>query len=514
MTTYSRPGVFISEVAIPQTVPSANNGTARGAFTGTFEKGPSIEPVLINSWYEFTKTFGTLSSTYPATIALYTFFANGGRQVYVKRVLGTGALPSTATLKDRAGTPLDTLTIEAANEGTWGDDLSVEIKSASTSTFNLIISDSNGILEQFTDLSMTTTNSRYVVSYVNSASSYVRVIDENNATSGTDKQPAVAVTALTSGANGAAPTRTQFNNALSTFDSINSPLIMNNADAAYTFASGGDEGVELPLMINLQADIAGYCEARGDAFAIVDIPSGYTQSEASNYILDLVADPDFSAAGSGGNSAAYWPWIVIPDNLSSASGATRLVPPGPAAIGQYLANDASRGVFKTPAGFGTRIANAVAVERNLTNAELDAINGQQNPINAIRNVPGAGIVIMGGRTLNNTPGDRYINVRRSLIFLKKELTDRSNFAVFENNDARLQNQLRTALGNFLRSYWSQGGLRGNTPGEAFFVRCDASNNSAADRENGRVNIEIGVALEYPAEFIVISIGQVTGSATA
>jgi len=121
---------------------------------------------------------------------------------------------------------------------------------------------------------------------------------------------------------------------------------------------------------------------------------------------------------------------------------------------------------------------------------------------------------MGARTLNNTPGDRYINVRRSMIFLKKELTDRSAFAVFENNSERLWNQIRTSLSNFLRDYWSQGGLRGATPAQAFYVRCDASNNSPAQILSGRVNIEIGVAVEYPAEFIVISIGQITGSASA
>jgi phage tail sheath protein FI len=121
---------------------------------------------------------------------------------------------------------------------------------------------------------------------------------------------------------------------------------------------------------------------------------------------------------------------------------------------------------------------------------------------------------MGGRTLNNSTGERYINVRRSMIFLKKELTDRSNFAVFENNSDALWTQLRNTLGTFLREYWSQGGLRGSTPDEAFYVRCDASNNTPTDILNGRVNIEIGVAVEYPAEFIVISIGQITGSASA
>lgn len=183
-------------------------------------------------------------------------------------------------------------------------------------------------------------------------------------------------------------------------------------------------------------------------------------------------------------------------------------------MGKYLETDSTRGVWKTPAGFGTRITNAVSLERALTNTNLDDLNTAAHPVNAIRNVPGAGIVIMGGRTLNNTTGERYINVRRTMIFLKKELTDRSNFAVFENNDARLWNQIRSSLGNFLRSVWAQQGLRGATAAEAFYVKCDASNNSATDILNGKVNIEIGVALEYPAEFIVISIGQITGSATA
>ena len=120
---------------------------------------------------------------------------------------------------------------------------------------------------------------------------------------------------------------------------------------------------------------------------------------------------------------------------------------------------------------------------------------------------------MGGRTFSNTSPNRYINMRRSLIYLKKELNDRSQFAVFENNDERLWNQITSALSSFLNIYWQQGGLRGATPNQAFYVRCDATTTSQADIVNGRVNIEIGVAFEYPAEFIVITIGQITGSAS-
>jgi hypothetical protein len=94
------------------------------------------------------------------------------------------------------------------------------------------------------------------------------------------------------------------------------------------------------------------------------------------------------------------------------------------------------------------------------------------------------------------------------------MTDRSMFAVFENNDERLWSRIRTALGAFLQSYWQQGGLRGATTKEAFFVRCDSSINSFADLQNGRINIEVGVALEYPAEFVVIKLSQLTGTASA
>lgn len=508
MATYSRPGVFINEVPLPQAVTPANNGTARGAFLGAFAQGSTAAPVLVESWYDFGKTFGGISDAYPATLALYSFFANGGRSAYVKRVTGSGATAASVTLRDRAGSPLSTLTVTATSAGTWGNNLKVEVKTSSTTSFNLIVSDNNGILEQFSDLSMSTTNSRYAVAYINSASSYIKLTNLSSGTAAPDNQPeAAGLKVLTNGADGSAPSRANYQTALTTFDPITSPLLLINADAAYAFASGGEVGARSAKVL-LDTDITAYADARGDVFALIDVPAGSTTAEALTYAIDGCGAVD------GGNAAVYFPWVVIPDLLKAAPGATRLVPPGPIAAAKYLETDASRGVYKTPAGFGTKINSAVALERTLTNAELDALNSAPKPVNAIRNVPGAGIVIMGGRTLNNSTGERYINVRRSMIYLKKELTDRSTFAVFENNDSQLWEQIKGALQGFLRTYWSQGGLRGTSPSEAYYVKCDASNNTATDILNGFVNIEIGVAIQYPAEFIVISIGQITGSATA
>jgi phage tail sheath protein FI len=496
MATYSRPGIYIQEVELPQVITLADNGTAVGAFVGALAKGPTSVPVLLNSWSEFTKTFGGLDDAYPTTWAAYNFFANGGRQLYVKRLLGASSAIADVTFQDSAVTPDDTLTIKAASAGSWGNDLAVAIVAAgATGRFGVVVSYNGSVVEKFDDLSMTSTDSRYAISMINSSSAYITAVDEGSSTN-TPYPPVTSATALTGGANGNALVAGDF--VFDSFDPIDSPLIFNVPDAVYL---GSDGSAAL-----VAANVISYCEGRGDCFAVVDSPSGKTVAQAKTFIGGI--------ASSNGQAAAYFPWILIPDNLKAAPGATRLQAPGPAMVGQFLATDASRGVFKTPAGYGNRVALAVATERQLTNTELDTLNTGGTPVNAIRQIPGVGIIVMGGRTLNNTTADRYINVKRSIIYVKKELERLSAFAIFENNSERLWSQIRVALGTFLRNYWQQGGLRGATSDQAYYVKCDATTNTAADILNGVVNIEVGVAIEYPAEFVVIKLGQITGSATA
>jgi phage tail sheath protein FI len=100
-------------------------------------------------------------------------------------------------------------------------------------------------------------------------------------------------------------------------------------------------------------------------------------------------------------------------------------------------------------------------------------------------------------------------MRRSLIYIRKNLKNLTEFAIFENNDERLWAQLRNNITVFLNEYRNQGGLRGANPAAAFFVKCDAENNNAQAIANGEVHIQVGVALQYPAEFIVIDLSQKT-----
>lgn len=512
MATYSRPGVFVQEIALPQSVALANNSTAIAAFAGALAKGATDAPVLVSTWSDFVKTFGGLNDSYPTTWAAYNFFANGGRQLYVKRVVGSGATVGAVTVTDGAESPATVFTINTVNPGAWASDYSVQVMpGTSVGRFGLNVYlavtqngiTSNVLVESYTDLSMDAADKYYVLSVVNSQSALIKVLAAGLDNTKSPSTTATTPVAFSGGGNGATPVRADYAAAWLTFDSVSNSLVLYAPDAPYAASA--------ETCAQIHGDTVSYAASRTDCFVVLDTPSGLTVQGAQEQIDATAAV--FAGDTSGNIAAAYYPWINIPDP-TKVLGAVRLQAPGAAAVGQYLATDASRGPAKTPAGLTNKIALAVSTEHQFTNAELDALNTATSPINAIRQVPGAGIVIMGGRTVDNTPNNRYINIRRSLIYIEKELQDLTSFAVFENNDSRLWAQIRTTLGSFLLNYWKDGGLRGAAPAQAYYVKCDATTTSFADIQNGRVNIEVGVALQYPAEFVVIKLGQLTGNATA
>jgi phage tail sheath protein FI len=177
-----------------------------------------------------------------------------------------------------------------------------------------------------------------------------------------------------------------------------------------------------------------------------------------------------------------------------------------------MRTDGEVGPFKSPAGLKASVQGAIALERAFSNADLDSLNSADNPINAIRNIPGSGVTVMGARTLlQDGTANRYVSMRRSLIYIEKRLSELTQFALFENNNYQLWSQLRGTANVFLNQYFNQGGLRGLQPSEAFYIKVDDENNPASAVSQGVVNMEIGLALEYPAEFIVINITQITGA---
>lgn len=516
MPSYKRPGAYAQEVLSSQQVVGAATGSSVAAFAGVNGRGPTHTvgsasvgvPTLCNSWSDYIISFGgfgvtpSFASTTPPTLpyALFTFFANGGQGAYVSRVIsGTGATAATITLPDGAGTPLNTLGVFAVNEGVWGNSIYVDITAGGTGRFNLIVHYGDAttatIVERWLDLSMTAIDPRYALNVVNPSadgvlgSNFIRITDLGSATIGALRNPAVvAGTVLATGTDGTAPANADYAATLSGLDIVNSPMVLNidavdatNIGSAITYASG-----------------------RGDIFLVVDPPVNQTSSQIVSFASTLATT---------GYAALYYPRIAITDPASSTPGVTKLIAPGGAVAGLIQRTDSQRGVWKAPAGLSAKLLAAVAVERVLTNPELDTLNTNISPINAIRAIPGAGIVCMGARTLTTATADKYVPNRRTLIYLKANLTALTLFAVFEPNNAVLWDQINVILQRFLTTFWQSGGLAGASPLAAFYTKCDDDNNTPATVQAGEVHAEVGVALNYPTEFIVLTIGQTSSGAS-
>ena len=493
MTAYLRPGVFVEESLNLSAPVQSTTSQSIAAFIGYTDRGP-ITPTLVTSWSQYVSLYGGWTTNAKMHTALLLFFSNGGSQAYVKRVASANADNASRTINDRATTPDATLTIESANVGSWGSLVNVTISASSTAgSFDLTVYyggvAASNIVERYTDLTMTAADDRYAVTLVNSQSKFITLADEGSAATGATRNPVVTANAyLISGTDGTSlPTDALIAGAVSSFDTVINSLVLN--------APGITEATSVNLL-------TAYAATRGDVFVVIDPISG----TAANQITRANS---YTATSYG---AVYFPEIVIKDPSTSTQGVTATVSPGGAVVGLYLSTDASRGVFKAPAGLQTRVGGAISVAP-LTNSELDSLNSNTAAVNAIKFVPGSGIVVMGSRTLQGTYVDRYVPVRRTLIYLRKSMSDLSQFAIFEPNDERLWRSITASLEGFLNNFWRQGGLRGAVPSQAFYVKCDAETNPQSAIDGGQVNIEVGVALQRPAEFVIIKIGQFDGGTT-
>lgn len=251
------------------------------------------------------------------------------------------------------------------------------------------------------------------------------------------------------------------------------------------------------------ATLTGHVEARRDRLAILDGPAGLDDSHLK------VMSGQAATAGDGwqkpppataGFTTLYIPWIRVADPEGPA-GATLLVPPAGHIAGAWARHDAAQGVHKAPANL--TVSGALDVARHFTPAEQDRLN--PHGINTLRDFPGRGVVIWGGRTLSPDPEWRYVNVRRTLTLIEQSIRRSTGWVVFEPNDEPLWARLRATVENFLFTLWRGGALAGDKPEHGFFARCDRSTMTPADRDAGRVILLLGVALLRPAEFTTLRI---------
>jgi phage tail sheath protein FI len=183
-----------------------------------------------------------------------------------------------------------------------------------------------------------------------------------------------------------------------------------------------------------------------------------------------------------------------------------ILPPSGAIAGVYARVDQDRGVWKAPANVSLNAVVRPTIP--LTDADQETMNVDPTAgksVNAIRSFTGKGTLIWGGRTLaGNDLEWRYINVRRTFIFIEESIKKATEQFVFDPNDANTWVKVQAMIENFLTTLWRQGALQGVKPEHAFYVAVGLGKTmSAIDILEGRLIIEIGLAVVRPAEFIIL-----------
>ena len=149
---------------------------------------------------------------------------------------------------------------------------------------------------------------------------------------------------------------------------------------------------------------------------------------------------------------------------------------------------------------------ALGLRYNLSKNQQDGLNPRG--VNCIRSMNG-NIRVWGARTAGGDANAdlKYVNVRRTLIYLRESIDEGTQWVVFEPNTPALWQKITRNVTAFLTNVWRSGALFGNTAAEAFYVKCDAETNPPELRELGQVVTEIGVAIVRPAEFVIFRISQ-------
>jgi len=232
-------------------------------------------------------------------------------------------------------------------------------------------------------------------------------------------------------------------------------------------------------------------------------------------VLDTPPDTELGAARTirsridSSYAALYYPWVTIANPVARPNDASVPqeinLPPSGFVCGIYARTDIQRGVFKAPAN--EVVTGAIRLEQNINFAQQEVLN--PIGVNCLRFFPNRGYRVWGARTVSSDPEWKYVNVRRYFNYLEHSIDNGTQWAVFEPNGERLWADVRDTIASFLYNEWVSGALLGTAATDAFFVRCDRSTMTQNDLDNGRLVCLVGVAVLYPAEFVIFRIGQKT-----
>jgi phage tail sheath protein FI len=519
MPTLLHPGVYVSEVPSgARAIEGAPTSTT--IFVGETERGP-LGPTKITSRSDYERTFGGYfrsrgdvslldePTRVLMTYAIDGFYLNGGSTAYILRACdGT---PAPAKRGD----------VLAGSPGVWGNDLAVAFLPSSgtdATRFRIAVvydppdASPRRLVEVWDRLSIEPDDENYVVD-VHKRSLYIRwdesvpvarPADDTFSTT-TPKEDTIVAEAqgLTGGTGGAGRLNAgQYATLLaSELAGVDDAALLVAAAEAMLDRNEGD-------YTQLVAAFIDFAEARPrqDLFFVGDLPRQSDTTSATDATNQTVA-----ALGSGGVGTTstfaglYWPHVIVSDVAGVGRNPSVTLPPSGYVAGLFARNDGRRGVWKAPAGTEATLGSTIGLDWELNDLHSDELNPEG--INALRQIPGAGRVVWGARTMVPSSEWRYGPVRRTAIFLRTSIYNGIQWAVFEPNDEPLWASLRTSIGSFMNIQFRNGAFAGRTADEAYLVKVDAETTTPVDQAAGIVNILVAFAPLRPAEFVVVKLSQ-------
>ncbi|PKP41074.1 MAG: hypothetical protein CVT93_09585 [Bacteroidetes bacterium HGW-Bacteroidetes-10] len=263
------------------------------------------------------------------------------------------------------------------------------------------------------------------------------------------------------------------------------------------------EAVMLPDVagcLAVQREMLRFCgESDYMRFAILDLYGGDEEMDAS--VKEFRAGIGNSYLDCG---AAYFPWVKLPlYRLNSEL----ILPASPLVAAVYGIVDNSRGVWKAPANESARYVTGCSIK--LTQAQVMKLTSPSDGgvnINAIILAPGVGITLWGARTLipEAVPA-RFINVKRTLSFLKSSISSSLNCFLCEPNSPETWRSIEKTVSSYLEGFRLRGGFFGTSSAECFRVSAGSAADSGIDSHewpaDQTILVKVEVAMIKPGEFI-------------
>lgn len=468
---------------------------------GIAQSGPFNTAVKIESAQQFQTAFGDPIEGGLLAYAVEGFLSNGGRTCWVVRVGDTQtAQPARLRVQLPGGA---CVVLEATSPGVWGNAISIE---PVWGRDGIVAVDAVG-------LNRTQRIELKTAAVAGAGSTSTLVCGRASNLPELDPGDLVQVAPWTNGMNSLPPTPLRSGIYLSGgHDGLNAlkaehftgnptmdPLqpwgmdVLDRVDGI-SFVAAPDLmslGLTPDGIKDAQFALISRCATRRDRIAILDVPP-MERDAAMAYRVDF---PDT------GYAALYYPWISVDDPLRLRAD-LRTIPPSGHVAGMFARTDRMRGVHKAPAN--ELLEGVWDLSRPVDATAHAQLN--DNGINAIRVVPGRGVLVLGARTVSRDPRWRYINVRRLFSMIEEALDEQMQWLTFEPNARPLWRDVDRAVRSFLERLYAAGMLDGATADDAFFVRCDETTNPPSAIDEGRVVCEMGIQPPYPAEFVLVRIG--------